>query len=121
MQKAIRLSEKPSKKTDLAIDVIIPTLVSFVFKILLNAQKEGITHLYFLSRDGALPYHIASLFQEYFPNIELKYFYTSRSALYFPGIQSTSIESLAELFGGMKGKNYLKYLLIKQTLISLPF
>lgn len=121
IQKAIRLSEKPSKKTDLAIDVIIPMLVSFVFKILLNAQKEGITHLYFLSRDGALPYHIASLFQEYFPNIELKYFYTSRSALYFPGIQPTSIESLAELFGSMKGKKLFEIFIDKTNIDITPF
>lgn len=121
IQRAIRLSEESSKRTDLAIDIIIPTLVSFMFKVLLNAQKEGITHLYFLSRDGALPHYIASLFQEYFPDIKLKYFYTSRSALYFPGVQSTSIESLAELFGDMKGKKLFEIFIDKTNIDITPF
>ena len=116
IQKAIRLTEKSSPRTDLASNIVIPTLVSFVLNVLLDAQKEQISHLYFLSRDGALPYYIASLVQEKFPQIKLNYLYTSRSALYFPGLQSTSIECLSNLFGKMSGKKLYEIFIDKTNI-----
>jgi len=121
IQKAIRLSEQPNNRTDLACNIVIPTLVSFVFKCLQDAQKEGISKLFFLARDGALPFYIASSLQEYFPTIQLCYFYTSRSALYFPGIPSTSFECLSELCGKMANKKLYEVFIDKTNIDITTF
>lgn len=121
IQKAIRISKKNSKRIDLASNIAIPVLVSFVLNVLSDAKREKISQLYFLSRDGALPYYIASSLQEYFPNIKLKYLYTSRSALYFPGLPSTSINSISHLFGKMTGKKLYEVFIDKTNIDILPF
>ncbi len=48
--------------------------------LLRRARAAGVQRLYFLSRRGELPLKIARVFQEDFPEIELRYLYSSRWA-----------------------------------------
>lgn len=57
-----------------------PLLLSFTLWVLEEAQKLHIECLYFLSRDGELPYKIARFFSMRYKNIEIKYLYGSRDA-----------------------------------------
>lgn len=64
----------------LAADVGAPLLVAFVLFVLRRAREAGVQRLYFLSRRGELPLKIARVFQADFPEIELRYLYSSRWA-----------------------------------------
>ena len=118
IQKAVRLSFKGSPQVDLASNIVIPLMTGFVNNILENAKKEKIEKLYFLSRDGYLPYYIACLLHNQYPEIELEYFYTSRSALYFPGIDVPSEDCLLLLLGKKKKKK-LKEVFADKTNIDI--
>lgn len=62
-----------------------PVLFNYVWWLLINAQKEGITQLYFLARDGFLLLKIAELFCNYFSlPIKCRYLCCSRSSLRVP-------------------------------------
>ena len=64
----------------LAADVGAPLLVAFMLFVLRRAREAGVQRLYFLSRRGELPLKIARVFQADFPEIELRYLYSSRWA-----------------------------------------
>lgn len=64
----------------LAADIGAPLLVAFVLFVLRRAREKGVQRLYFLSRRGELPLKIARVFQADFPEIELRYLYSSRWA-----------------------------------------
>ena len=78
------IKEKNNSNEVFAADFIAPILVTFVYHVLLDAKRRGIKSLYFLSRDGYLPYTIAKEFSDQFPDINIKYLYVSRRSLYFP-------------------------------------
>lgn len=53
--------------------------------ILEEAKKKGINRLYFLSRDGYIPYKVCEILKEkYRYNIDLRYLYTSRISSRIP-------------------------------------
>lgn len=85
-----------------AADLLAPLYVSFVFDVLSDSSRKGINKLFFLSRDGYILYVLAQQFSTLFPQIEVKYFHTSRKALYLPslaGINKESIKRILNKFG----------------------
>ena len=64
----------------MAADIGAPLLVAFVLFVLRRAREAGVQRLYFLSRRGELPLKIARVFQADYPEIELRYLYSSRWA-----------------------------------------
>ena len=59
--------------------VTAPVMVSYVWWVLIEAQKRKIDTLYFLARDGYTLYEVAKLFCEKFGiDIDCKYLYCSR-------------------------------------------
>lgn len=118
IQKAIRLSLGSTPQVDLTSNIVIPLLTTFVFQIIEDAQKENIKKIFFLARDGYLPYYITKLLQTQYPDIQVEYFYTSRSALYFPGLNSPDINSLKDMFGKFTGKNLVE-MFIDRTNIDI--
>lgn len=118
IQKVTRLSFDFSPQLNLGTNITIPLLVSFVYQILEDAKQSNINHLFFLARDGFLPYFIAKQIQPHYPNIDLQYIYTSRSALYFPGAKSAEYTDIKEVLGKFTGKK-LKELFIDRTNIDI--
>ena len=72
--------ERLAAVRSMAVDIGAPLLVAFVLFVLRRARAAGVQRLYFLSRRGELPLKIARVFQEDFPEIELRYLYSSRWA-----------------------------------------
>lgn len=65
--------------------VLLPALVNFTIWILINAKKNKIKRLYFLSRDGYLMYQAArSLSYKMGISVECRYLYCSRFSLRMP-------------------------------------
>lgn len=65
--------------------VLSPALHAYVLWILGSALRDGVERLYFLSRDGFLPYRIArTLCERLELGVECRYFYCSRAALRIP-------------------------------------
>lgn len=118
IQKATRLSFDSLPQLNLGVNITIPLLVSFVFQILEDAKQSNIKHLFFLARDGFLPFFIAKQIQPHYPSINLQYIYTSRSALYFPGTKSAEYNDIKEVLGKLTGKK-LKELFIDRTNIDI--
>ena len=96
-ERVTRLSFADSPYVRFASDFIAPMYVPFVYSILLDAEKRGIRQLFFIARDGYILLKIAEVFQELFPNIQIKYLYASRKSLYLPGINDLSLTSLLEV------------------------
>lgn len=64
------------------LDLAAPLFVSFTYRTLLRARKDGLKHLFFCARDAKMIYLISELFQPLFSDIKLHYLYISRDALY---------------------------------------
>ena len=60
--------------------LLAPLLISFTLWVLEEARKMNISRLYFVSRDGELPYKVAKIFSSQYPDVEIKYLYGSRDA-----------------------------------------
>lgn len=118
IQKAIRLMLGESPEINLGCNIVIPTLVNFVFKILEDARKSKVEQLFFLSRDGFLPYKITEELKYLYPDIKISYIYTSRSALYFPGAQSTEKKDILKVLGKLSKKK-IKEVFIDRTNIDI--
>ncbi|MBS6468260.1 MAG: hypothetical protein KH386_03430 [Bacteroides sp.] len=121
IQKAIRLSFEDSPQVDLAANITIPLLVSFVYQIMEDAKKSEIRHLFFLSRDGYLPFFIANQLQSQYPEIDVRYIYTSRSALYFPGAESANFEDIIKVLGQFTGKKMVELFIDRTNIDISPF
>jgi predicted HAD superfamily hydrolase len=65
---------------------IAPGIICFSLWALKTAEKKGIKKLYFLARDGDLPYKVAKIFEKQFPSIEISFLYGSRLAWLLPSI-----------------------------------
>lgn len=96
ISKAIRINLPSSPQTSVATDFIAPIFVPFVYSVLADAQKQGITGMYFLARDGYIFYKIAEKLLVDFSNIKIHYLYVSRKALYLPSIVDITYESIKE-------------------------
>lgn len=80
-----------------AADFLAPLYVPFIFNILSDASRRGIRKLFFLSRDGYILYVIAQSLADYFPDLEVKYFYASRKALYLPSLTEISKDNIKSI------------------------
>lgn len=96
ISRAIIKSSSASPKVSVAADFIAPAFVPFVYSIFSNAQKQGITDMYFLARDGYIFYKIAEKLLVDFPTIKIHYLYVSRKALYLPSLVDITYESIKE-------------------------
>lgn len=81
--RAVRLSnEALDSQKAFVSNVSAPLMISWVLSIMTDAQKRGISHLYFCARDVHTHYLIARQLRTLFPNIEAHYLFISRVALY---------------------------------------
>lgn len=92
ISKYIRLSNPNTyTETELKLfSIISPAIISFTLWSLQTALNMGLNRVYFVSRNGELPYKIAKLFESYFPQIEVKFLYGSRKAWLLPSISPQS-------------------------------
>ena len=82
-------------------DVFAPLIVSFTVWVLREAEAKGIKRLYFLSRDGYLPYRTAvKLVKSYNVDIECRYLYCSRYSLRVPMYSENVAEALDHVTRG---------------------
>ncbi len=82
ISRAINASYISSPSVDITTDIIAPLLCTYVYRVLKNAEKDQVKHLFFASRDAKILLDIAKVIHPYFPSIKnLQYFYVSRSAL----------------------------------------
>lgn len=80
-----QFSSYPRALVETTSFVTSPVLLSFVIWIINHAQKNNLTRLYFLSRDGFILFQIAQeICNSFNISIELKYLYASRIALRYP-------------------------------------
>ena len=63
-------------------DIIAPFYCSLVYRIMQDAVRRGIQRLYFCARDAYIMYKIALQYSSFFPNIDSRFLYISRKALY---------------------------------------
>lgn len=105
LSRAIRLSLPDSPHALFASTFIAPMFVSYVYKILCDSKKRGISHLFFIARDGYILYHIAQVFANQFPDIKMTYLYASRQALYMAGLDTLTASSIKYNMPHLKGKS----------------
>lgn len=98
ISRAIRLKHPKNIRIDFAANLIAPIFVPFVYSVMEDATKRGITDLYFLARDSKLFFEIAKEFKTTFPNLGIHYLYVSRNSLYLPALDDISYDSLMTLF-----------------------
>lgn len=97
ISKAARLSFPDHPQYAFAADLIAPSYVPFVYRLLKESSAHAIKRVFFLARDGYILYRIAKHLQSLFSDIELKYLFVSRSSLYLPGLPSVTPENLHAL------------------------
>jgi len=100
--------ESSDRFSELTAQVTAPVLFSYVWNVLVQAERMGLKRLYFLSRDGYLPFEIAKEIAKVCAvSVELKYLYGSRAALRLPCVHRIDKED---------GMSLLLYRGSKQTL-----
>lgn len=83
----------------ISYNITAPTMVNYVWWILLNVTEQKINTIYFLARDGQLLMKIAKLFIEEFTlDIKCEYLYCSRKSLRMPTYHFLGNEALDLLF-----------------------
>lgn len=88
--KYIRLSN-PNAYTSAELklfSIITPAIISFTLWSLQQAADMGLDRLYFVSRNGELPYKVAKLLASRFPQIDIKFLYGSRKAWILPSMSN---------------------------------
>ncbi len=85
ISRSIALQSEHSAHKDFVLDIIAPLFVSFVCRIMKDAEQKGIQTLYFCARDAYPLYRIALKMQKNFPNVKVCYLYISRTSLYEGG------------------------------------
>lgn len=80
--RAFHYSTEWNTHTDFVLDIIAPFYCSLVYRMMRDAEKNGIHRLYFCARDAYIMYKIALQYKHLFPNIECQFLYISRKALY---------------------------------------
>ena len=80
--RALHYSEEWNTHTDFVLDIIAPFYCSLVYRMMNDAKEHGIKRLYFCARDAYMMYKIALEYKVLFPEIECKFLYISRKALY---------------------------------------
>jgi FMN phosphatase YigB (HAD superfamily) len=80
-------------------NVAAPLLTGYVLWVLTEAHRRGLPRLYFLSRDGQVLQAIAARLNAWLGwNIDLRYLYASRQALFLPAVTSLDDTARAWLF-----------------------
>lgn len=82
ISRSIALQSERTAHNDFVLDIIAPLFVSFVYRVMEDAQKTGIQTLYFCARDAYPLYRIARKMQNLFHDISVEYLYISRTSLY---------------------------------------
>lgn len=104
ISRAISIGDKYSPRLQFAADIIAPIYVSFTYNVLKDARKRGITRLFFIARDAHIIYCIAKELAPVFPDIEIKYLYTSRKALYLPSLDDVTLDTLRTILPPYKSQ-----------------
>jgi hypothetical protein len=82
----------------LTAQVTAPVLFTYVWYVLLEAERMGLKRLYFLARDGYVMLQIAQEIAKVHPiGLELRYLYCSRAALRMPSYHRISEEEAMDL------------------------
>lgn len=90
LSRAQRLAHNNNPFDTFAANFVAPAYVPYVLFVLRKAQVKGIRRLYFLSRDSYVLFQAAKAVETYFPDIELRYLFVSRRALYLPYLAELS-------------------------------
>ena len=80
ISRSITLQRGRTAHMDFVLDIIAPLFVSFVYRVMANAEQHGIRNLYFCARDTYPLYRIALKMQSLFPKINVNYLYISRKS-----------------------------------------
>ena len=107
--KAIRLSFPQNPHYFFASNFIAPLYTTFTYLLLLQAQKDKMKKLFFLSRDSYIIFRLAQHFSSLFPDIAIKYIQVSRKSLYLPGLKTISVDDLYFMFGDIEANNFFYY------------
>jgi FMN phosphatase YigB (HAD superfamily) len=87
-------------------DVVGPALTCYVLWILQRARSLGLRRLYFVSRDGYVPFLLAKkIAAALVPDLECHYFYGSRQAWHLAGLQVVDEAALEWILGHCDGMN----------------
>lgn len=89
-----RLTSSSSGISELVGKFLAPVLVLFAQWVLQNAEKTGIKHLYFFSRDCQALAKVAAGLSEKDFGIECRYLLVSRQALFLPSASDCNRESM---------------------------
>ena len=94
--RAARLSASSDDEetNELASQFVTPFVMAYAIWVLRQAQKDGITRLYFLSRDCQLVWKVSKQLSSYYGNIDCRYLYVSRQALYLPSSSEITPEGM---------------------------
>lgn len=91
--------------------IVGPVLLQYIMWIIREAQKDKITTLYFLARDGYFMHQYASeLCEKYKIPIDCHYLYCSRYSLRIPSYHLDEIKALEYICLGGKELNFIKIL-----------
>ena len=82
LSRSVAMQSEQTAHKDFVLDIIAPLFVTFVYRVMKNAQERGIDALYFCARDAYPLYRIALKMQKLFPKLSVQYLYISRKALY---------------------------------------
>lgn len=83
ISRSVRLSEQGDNNQKLFVsDLSAPLIISWVTRIMKDAQHRGIEQLFFCARDAHSEYLVAQRLQPLFPNIKVKYLFVSRESMY---------------------------------------
>lgn len=81
--RAVRLStEAPEDQKAFVCDLSAPLMVTWVFRIMEKAQRNGIKRLYFCARDTHTQFLVARRLQPLFPEMTAHYLFISREAIH---------------------------------------
>ena len=83
VSRAARLQSEADESQSLFVtDISAPMMLSWVLRIMKDAQDKGLRRLYFCARDTLAEYHIARKLTFLFPSVEVRYLFVSRQSLY---------------------------------------
>lgn len=89
-----------SSVSSISANFVAPIYTAYILDILNKCLSDGISRLYFLSRDGWILKEIAGLLSDCYPTIDLRYIYVSRKSLYLPSLKDLNVDELKMYWGG---------------------
>lgn len=107
-------SSKLAGLAKIAGNIVGPSFTLYVLWLLKEAKAKGIKRLFFVSRDGYVPYLIAKkISTQIAPEIVISYFYGSRQAWHIAGLFEFDRPTLNWLFSSLDGPSGSSF--IKRT------